>query len=66
MRSLTWAQVWGRRLACHALLTPRSKTDLVEVVRTIKNIHAQMMSAADLSIGVRMSEVTREDVRADL
>ena len=26
MRSLTWAQVWGRRLARHALLTPRPKS----------------------------------------
>jgi hypothetical protein len=66
MRSLTWAQVWGRRLARHALLTPRPRTDLVEVVRTVGGIHAQMMSAAELSIGVRVAGVTREDVRADL
>jgi hypothetical protein len=66
MRSLTWAQVWGRRLARHALLTPRPKTDLVEVVRTVGGIHAQMMSAAELSICVRMAGVTRDDVRAEL
>jgi ribosome modulation factor len=66
MRSLTWAQVWGRRLARHALLTPRPKTDLVEVVRTVGGIHAQMMSAAELSIGARVADVTREDVRAEL
>jgi hypothetical protein len=66
MRSRTWAQVWGRRLARHALLTPRPKTDLVEVVRAVGGIHAQMMSAAEVSIGVRMIGVTREDVRAEL
>jgi hypothetical protein len=66
MRSLAWAQVWGRRLTRHALLEPRPKTDLVEVVRTVGGIHAQMMSAAELSIGVRQTSVTREDVRAEL
>ena len=66
MRSLTWAQVWGRRLAQHALLAPRPKADLIEVVRTVGGIHAQMMSAAELSIGVRMNGVTHEDVRAEL
>jgi len=66
MRALTWAQVWGRRLNRHALLAPRPKTDLVEVVRTVGGIHAQMMSAAELSIGVRVAGVTREDVRAEL
>src|SRR5262245_60230832 len=66
MRSLTWAQVWGRRLARHALLTPRPETDLVEIVRAVGGIHAQMISAADLSIGVRLAGVTRENVRAEL
>ncbi len=66
MRSLTWAQVWGRRLARHALLAPRPRADLIEVVRAVGGIHAQMLSAAGLSIGVRMAEVTREDVRAEL
>src|SRR6188508_237247 len=66
MRSLTWAQVWGRRLARHALLTPQPRAHLVEVVRTVGGIHAQMMSAAELSIGVRLAGVTREDVRAKL
>jgi Winged helix DNA-binding domain len=66
MRSLAWTQVWGRRLNWHALLEPRPRTDLVEVVRAVGGIHAQMMSAAELSIGVRMAGVTREDVRAEL
>ena len=66
MRSLTRAQVWGRRLNRHALLQPRPKTDLVGVVRAVGGIHAQMMSAAELSIGARLAGVTREDVRAEL
>ena len=66
MRSLTWKEVWGRRLARHALLTPRSREDLVEVVRTVCGIHAQIMPAAELSIGVRVASVTRQEVRAEL
>jgi hypothetical protein len=66
MRSLTWAQVWGRRLKRHAVLEPRPRADLDEVVRTVGGIHAQMMSAAELSIGVRIAGVTREDTRAEL
>lgn len=66
MRSLTWPQVWGRRLAQHAVLESRPNADLVEVVRTVGGIHAQMMSAAELSIGIRVAGATREDVRAEL
>src|SRR5215831_12173107 len=47
MRSLTWKDVWSRRLARHALLTPRPKEDLVEVVRAVGGIHAQMLPAAE-------------------
>lgn len=66
MRSLSWQEVWGRRLARHALLEPKPKADLVEVIRAVCGIHAQMMPAAELSIGVRVADVTRQDVRAEL
>jgi hypothetical protein len=66
MRSLTWQEVWGRRLARHALLAPAPKERLVEVVRAVCGIHAQMLSAAELSVGMRMVGVTRQDVRAEL
>ncbi len=66
MRSLTWPEVWGRRLARHALLAPRPQEDLVEVVRAVCGIHAQMMPAAEVSIGVRVAGVTGHDVQAEL
>jgi hypothetical protein len=66
MRSLTWTEVWSRRLSQHALLAPRPKEELVEVVRTVAGIHAQMLPAAELSIGVRLADITRQDVRAEL
>jgi hypothetical protein len=66
MRSLTWQEVWERRLARHALLATAPKERLLEVVRTVCGIHAQMLSAAELSIGIRVLGVTQQEVRAEL
>ncbi|HJT54887.1 MAG TPA: winged helix DNA-binding domain-containing protein [Ktedonobacteraceae bacterium] len=66
MRSLSWKDVWGRRLTRHALLAPRPKESMVEVVRAVCGIHAQMLPAAELSVGVRLDGGTRQDVRAEL
>ena len=66
MRAFTWPEVWGRRLAQHALLAPKPKEELVEVVRAVCGMHAQIMPAAELAIGVRVAGVTRQDVRAAL
>ncbi len=66
MRMLSWQEVWGRRLAQHALLAPAPKERLVEVVRTVCGIHSQMLSAAELSVGLRVAGATRQDVRAEL
>ncbi len=66
MRSLTWKEVWGRRLARHALFAPKPKEGLVEVVRAVCGIHAQIIPATELSVGVRVAGVTRQDVRAEL
>jgi hypothetical protein len=66
MRSRTWQEVWGRRLARHALLAPAPQGRLVEVVRAVCGIHAQMLSAAELSVGTRVVGVTRQDVRTEL
>src|SRR5258708_26317563 len=66
MRSLTWQEVRGRRLARHALLAPAPKERLVEVVRAVCGIHAQMLSAAELSVGIRVVGVTRQDVCTEL
>src|SRR5262249_20607024 len=38
VRSLTWAEVWGRRLARHALLTPAPAARLVDVVGAVCGI----------------------------
>jgi Winged helix DNA-binding domain len=55
-----------RRLSQHALLTPRPNQELVAVVRAVGGIHAQMLPAAELSIGIRLESATRADVRREL
>jgi winged helix DNA-binding protein len=66
MRSLTWDEVWKRRLARHALLAPEPRESLTGVVGAVCGIHAQVMPAAELSLGIRIADATRQDVRAEL
>lgn len=60
MRSVTWEQVHARRLARNHLLEPGP---LVEVVRGVCGIHAQVTTAADLALSARVEGITRADVR---
>ncbi|HEY7780891.1 MAG TPA: winged helix DNA-binding domain-containing protein [Ktedonobacterales bacterium] len=66
MRTLTWGEVWGRRLARHALLAPLPRERLEDAVRAVCGIHAQVMPAAMLSLGMRVEGVTIRDIRAAL
>jgi Winged helix DNA-binding domain len=59
---LTWAEVCVRRLARHALATP-SDGAIDDVVAAMCGAHAQVMSAAELSVGLRLAGSTRTDVR---
>ncbi len=59
---LTWAEVCARRLARHALATP-SDGAIDDVVAAMCGAHAQVMSAAELSVGLRVAGSTRTDVR---
>lgn len=66
MRSFTWQTACRRRLARHHLLEPAPPARLVNAVRTVGGIQAQILSAAELAIRVRVAEVTRQDVQAEL
>jgi len=61
-----WSQVVARRLRRHGLAAPAPATDLAEVVSAMCGAHAQVMSAAEASIGVRVAGITRADVRQAL
>ncbi|MFF2039272.1 winged helix DNA-binding domain-containing protein [Kitasatospora sp. NPDC058170] len=63
--TLTWPQVCARRLARHGLAAPLPGGPAA-VAGAACGAHAQVMSAAELSIGLRMAGGTRADVRRAL
>ncbi|MEV6487862.1 winged helix DNA-binding domain-containing protein [Actinoplanes sp. NPDC051633] len=63
MRTLTWAQVSARRLSRSFLAAPRSDGDLARVAAAMVGAHAQVMSAAELSLCLRTQDQTRVGVR---
>jgi hypothetical protein len=65
-RTTTWTDACGRRLARHGLAAPAPAEHLVDQVGAICGAHAQVMAAAELSIGLRVAGTTRQDVRRAL
>jgi hypothetical protein len=63
---MTWAEVCARRIERHALSAPSQAGRPAEVVSAMCGAHAQVMPAAELSIGLRIAGATREDVRGAL
>ena len=59
---LSWPEVWGRRLDRHGLSAP-VRGGPAEAVAAMCGAHAQVLSAAELSIGLRVAGATRSDVR---
>ncbi len=66
MRSASWDQVRARRVAKSFLVGPAAPGRIVDVVSGVGGIHAQVMSAAELSIAARVTGVTQQEVRAEL
>ncbi len=64
---ITWEQASARRLERQFLANPaQSGTAVAEVVGAMLAAHAQVLSAAEVSVGVRAAGTTRVDVRAAL
>ena len=63
---MSWAEVCARRLQRHALAGPAKDTRPADIVATICGAHAQILSAAELSIGLRLADATLTDVRKAL
>jgi uncharacterized protein YukE len=61
--SWSWAEVCARRLDRHGLSAPSEGARPAEVVGAICGAHAQVLSAAELSIALRIAGVTRAEVR---
>lgn len=60
---LSWAGVWARRLDRHALSTPSRDARPAGIVGAMCGAHAQVLSAAELSIGLRIAGITRAEFR---
>jgi Winged helix DNA-binding domain len=63
---LSWAEVCARRLDRHALSSPLQDARPADIVSTMCGAHAQVLSAAELSIGLRIAGITRKDVQEAL
>ncbi|MEU5942615.1 winged helix DNA-binding domain-containing protein [Micromonospora sp. NPDC047548] len=59
---LSWPDVWGRRLDRHGLSAPVHGRP-ADAVAAMCGAHAQVLSAAEVSIGLRVAGTTRNDVR---
>jgi hypothetical protein len=64
--TLPWSGVCGRRLARQGLAAPAGAEQLVDQVGAMCGAHAQVMAAAELSVGLRVAGTTRQDVRRAL
>jgi DNA glycosylase AlkZ-like len=64
--ALTWGGVTARRMARHALAEPATDLSPAGIAGVLCGAHAQVLSAAELSIGRRIAGATRADVRRAL
>jgi hypothetical protein len=63
---LTWSDVTARRMARHALDAPAAGVSPAEIAGVLCGAHAQILSAAELSIARRIEGATRADVKRAL
>src|SRR5215211_2434603 len=66
MVSLTWDQVRAWRLEQQCLVPRLDRRDFTGAAERVLGVQAQVMSAAELSIGARVDGLKREDVQKAL
>jgi hypothetical protein len=64
--ALTWSGVTARRMARHALAAPATDLSPAGIAGLLCGAHAQVLSAAELSIGRRIAGASRADVKRAL
>jgi Winged helix DNA-binding domain len=64
--SLTWSGVTARRMARHALTEPATDLGPGDIAAVLCGAHAQVLSAAEFSIGRRIAGATRADIQRAL
>ena len=66
MMSLTWEQVHAWRLEQQYLVPRLGRRNFIRAVECVLGVQAQVMSAAELSIGARVDRLKRADVQRAL
>jgi Winged helix DNA-binding domain len=66
LEQLSWSGVVARRVARQALDIPARDLGPADIARVLCGVHAQVMSAAELSIARRISDANISDVRRAL
>jgi hypothetical protein len=67
MSAVSWEQANARRLAQHGLATPfDAGTSMADVAAAMGGVHAQILSAAEVSVALRVDGATRADTRRAL
>ena len=61
--AFSWAQVCARRLERNGLVPPAGHGRPAEIVMAMCGAHAQVFSAAELSVGIRSLSLSQEEVR---
>ena len=64
--SLTWSAVTARRMARVALTEPSAELDPAGVAAVVCGVHAQVLTAAEISVGRRIAGATCTDVQRAL
>jgi winged helix DNA-binding protein len=63
VRTLTWNHVYARRLEASYLTVQAPHARLLDVVRDVCGVHAQLETGAELALSARVDGVTRDEVR---
>jgi hypothetical protein len=66
MRSVTWAAVHARRLERSGLLRPVPRDEVAVLVGSICGLQAQVLTAAELGLGLRVEALGEDGVREEL
>jgi uncharacterized protein YcaQ len=66
LTALTWLAAREQRLARSHLIVPAPKARLVDVVREVCGLQAQLPSAAELALSARVAGVTQDSMREAL
>src|SRR5215471_14665792 len=63
MMSIAWRDVWRSRVRRHWLAQAAGAEQMLDVVGDVCGIHAQMAVSAELSLGLRVRDITRQHIR---